>query len=421
MSTFVRARMPIQQTASIRREGLRFEHVIGFALAGFALVGRWTPARVSNNATTSTILSEPRLWMLFFSFLLFCVLLTHIGARGYRRPRISPVYSRSFHVWLVFWGYLMLSMTWSPSKILAEDKAYELLLILLFQVLVYSYGQLFRMKYLVMGFCVGCLMVTVPMAIMGIMSPSQIRTGGLLGGGPNVFGRLMLYLTICSFYLLIEKKNNLLMKMLFAGLSLLGGLLVVLSGSRGALLSQAASLMVFFTLLRASLSKRFFIVVMLGCAAMVFLETTEMGNHVVETFTERIIHTTIENRHLAGRDYLFEAAWEYGNERMIFGNGLNSFRDLQGIYPHNILLELYCETGLVGLSLFLFALMVSAYACLYRREFINPLMVSLWVGIFVASNFSGDLFDSRMVFILVPMLSNDYEFSHRVNLKGNLS
>ncbi len=412
--------MPFHQTVSMKKESdsLRFEHLIGIALAGFALVGRWTLARVANNASTPSILHEPRLWMLFASSFLFFVLLTYVGSRSYRRPQISPVYSRSFFVWLIFWCYLLLSSTWSPNEILAEDKAYELFLICLFQTLVFCYGQLFRMKYLVMGFCVGCLAVTVPMAIMGILSPGQIRTGGLLGGGPNVFGRLMLYLTICSFYLLIEKKNNIVMKFAFIGLSLLGGLLVVLSGSRGALLSQVASLMVFFTLLRTSLSKRFFIVVMISCIAVIFLETTEMGASVVETFTERIIHTTIENRHMAGREYLFEAAYEYGNERMIFGNGLNSFRDFQGIYPHNILLELYCETGLVGLGLFLIALLVSAYACLHRIRFINPLMVSLWVGIFVASNFSGDLFDSRMVFILVPMLSFDYENISRVHKRG---
>ena len=222
MSTIAKARMPNQQAVSTKKEGLRFEHLMGLALAGFALVGRWTPARVSNNASTPSILYEPRIWMLFTSSMLFFILLTYVGTRNYRRPQISPVYSKSFFIWLVFWGYLLLSSTWSPGEMLARDKAYELSLVCLFQALIFSYGQLFRMKYLVMGFCVGCLAVTVPMAIMGILSPGQIRTGGLLGGGPNVFGRLMLYLTICSFYLLLEKKNSMVVKLVLVSLSLLG-------------------------------------------------------------------------------------------------------------------------------------------------------------------------------------------------------
>lgn len=53
----------------------------------------------------------------------------------------------------------------------------------------------------------------------------------------------------------------------------------------------------------------------------------------------------------SGRDILYKNAINLGNKNIMFGNGIGSFRKIYETYPHNILLEIYVQFGLVGILL----------------------------------------------------------------------
>ena len=114
---------------------------------------------------------------------------------------------------------------------------------------------------------------------------------------------------------------------------------------------------------------------------------------------------TVEQGHMAGRETLYWSAIEIGMERPVFGNGLNTFRDWFGIYPHNLFLELLAETGFVGIGLFLLMCGAAIRPVFRPTMRLETALFALWLGLLAAANFSGDLFDSRLLFVLLPLLA----------------
>lgn len=74
----------------------------------------------------------------------------------------------------------------------------------------------------------------------------------------------------------------------------------------------------------------------------------------------------------SGRNELYMIAWDYIKQSPIIGNGIGYFELNQGIYIHNILIEIICEYGLVGFFLCGFFLFKSARSSI-NCEDINDL------------------------------------------------
>jgi len=95
-------------------------------------------------------------------------------------------------------------------------------------------------------------------------------------------------------------------------------------------------------------------------------------------------------------------------KQMIWGYGFGSYGILYGgiderFYPHNIILEIWFETGLVGLlAIFPFFFFV---IFTYRKHIINNPYA--WLGLFIAFNAlkSGSLVDLRVLFCFLAMMA----------------
>lgn len=378
-------------------------HVLGLAIAFFLLVGRWTPDRLSgSSASDGSYLSEPR-----FLVTVICTALA-IGIACMRPDRTALRYASSLgsRLWFaLFWGYLMVATIWASNYELAGSKAYELLLIAVLHFVILFTVRSRPRQNLVEGIILGLFVVALPMALMGVLNPSSVRTGGLLGGGPNVFGRQMLILTMSSAYFVMQPNRTKLIKTALLGIMIMATGLVVLSGSRGALLSQIVGIGTLLLFMRSSMSTRVAIVAFGTIGMIGVLVFTPIGASVIEMFETRVMKQTVQDGHMAGRETLYWSAIEIGCEKPVFGNGLNTYRDYFGIYPHNIFLELFSETGSVGVVLFL-ALVASSLRPAFRSYMeLETSLFSLWLGLLAAANFSGDLFDSRLLFLALPLLA----------------
>ncbi|HLO98596.1 MAG TPA: O-antigen ligase family protein, partial [Fimbriimonas sp.] len=112
-----------------------------------------------------------------------------------------------------------------------------------------------------------------------------------------------------------------------------------------------------------------------------------------------------------GRDQLAIVAQDMIRESPIVGHGFGAYNILgpgQACYPHNIFLEITSETGLVGCALFV-ALLASVLVCV-RKQFKSPSGIDMFALMgaiiqLVGAQFSGDLYDSRMMLFFFAMLA----------------
>ena len=88
----------------------------------------------------------------------------------------------------------------------------------------------------------------------------------------------------------------------------------------------------------------------------------------------------------------------------MFGHGLNDWWDRIGIYPHNIFLELGCDAGAIAVIAFVMLLLFYAYESLRTRDATKILLSSACILYLVAAQFSGDIYDSRSLFIFGTIL-----------------
>jgi len=132
---------------------------------------------------------------------------------------------------------------------------------------------------------------------------------------------------------------------------------------------------------------------------------TPFGQRAEKIFRERVLVLTFAERYDSGRAGISDRALALGRESPLFGAGLNSFAVRTGfVHPHNVFLEIFAEGGAIGLGLFLFMLAAVIGTFWKQRAALDPSSVAAFALIFVACQFSGDLYDSRGLF-LFPMLA----------------
>lgn len=112
-------------------------------------------------------------------------------------------------------------------------------------------------------------------------------------------------------------------------------------------------------------------------------------------------------------DYYIKAfhLWE---EQPLIGYGIGSWPilvdigDLRHYYPHNIILEVMVELGLVGLFIFLSVVVLGVRAVgkmkILRDDPLLMLLLMLFINAIFNSMVSGDISDNRIVFAMLGIL-----------------
>ncbi len=107
-------------------------------------------------------------------------------------------------------------------------------------------------------------------------------------------------------------------------------------------------------------------------------------------------------------------SFDIWSQSPVFGNGIGSWPLMMGFgdsrnYPHNILLEIATELGLVGLAIFLGMILFCLYVLGNVNEILkNPIkciVFQLFVFSFLNTLFSGDLHDNRSLFFIMGLMS----------------
>jgi O-antigen ligase len=94
-----------------------------------------------------------------------------------------------------------------------------------------------------------------------------------------------------------------------------------------------------------------------------------------------------------------------GLRHPVAGGGLNAFQALgHGVYPHNVFLEAFAEGGILGVTVLVLFLARPLWLLGARRDdVLVPL--ACFAVVLLSSQFSGNFFDTRGVFLLAAFLT----------------
>ncbi len=255
------------------------------------------------------------------------------------------------------------------------------------------------------------LVVCVALSLFSIpyLTGGFIMTRFSIGQATINFARFYaLGVLLALFYGLSRKK------LYFFALALLLFLFLVLTGTRGALVSLLVAF-IFFVLFFWKGKKLARLGVTVGILALMFLVlllAPGLGKY-------RILLTSVVNTSVQQRLYMWQDAINVFFANPVFGAGTGGFgknmsQFFVNAYPHNIFLEIGSEHGIIGLAFFLLMLfMVIKYGIrLYRASGVNRQFVGLIFSLLVFSlsnaMFSGNLAGNSPVFLFSALIANIY-------------
>ena len=394
------------------------------ALAALAMVlilfaGRWTLGRLGDNSMMDAFADNPyvyvraqmfveiRLWALIF---LGAVSLIYF-APWPRLPRNNTLVL--MRLIFLFAAYMAASALWSVEPEISLIKVYELALALLIYYLFLVWQTRCDMRRLCFPMAYGIVGSLAAVGVLTVLlSGIQNNRLSVLGGGGNIFGRLMAFLAVCSLALMLNRKEK-------APWAVVGGLamaMVLASGSRGALLSMLVGGAVY---LGVNLKRLKRIAVALAAVAIVLVLAvvfTPVGQAAIAVYEARVLQATLAEGYTSGRDQLAQESLDMWNKSPIFGVGLASFSYLSEgsfVYSHNLFLEALSEGGVLGLTLLLVIFGWFLRILWLRWNRVDSLALSLFALFLVGSQFSGDFYDSRTVFLFMLVVAAPVEAEAR--------
>ncbi len=368
---------------------------VGLAL--FLLSGRWSLGRMGMG--DASVLLEPRAWTVI-----------GLAAIAYspalcRTLPLEPPLRTCLGALVVFVGYMTTSVLWAPTSDLPWTKAYEMLLILVTVASVCRIARWTGPRLLIHRFWDAFAVALGVMAVLGLASwaGSSGDRLAVLGGGPNVFGRNMAVLLMLSLSAILAGRGK---RWVWISAAALAAVLALLSGSRGAIVGSMAGAATLIYTKKIPLGRFIKIAIGLVIFAWFVITFTDVGQSALTSFEERFLKLTLEERHDAGRTDIYVYALHMGLDAPLVGQGLAAFA-VSGfhVYPHNIVLEAFCEGGLVGVA-FLLAVLVPTIRRVFApdAEYVSRDLAVFAVLLFSAS-FTGDFYDSRGVMLVALLVS----------------
>jgi O-antigen ligase len=384
--------------------------LLAIVLSILFLVGRWNLQRLGVNPDTidydlvverrtAEVLTEPRLWLVMASVLL--MVLMEMGTSGEAHAHSGCREARtSVCIFLVLSYYLVATIAWTPSDN-PFPAAIDIALILATLLVV---ERAARQQEFVEAFWLWLerLLIAIGAAtLLAAVTADQPGRLSILGGGPNILGRFLGMLCLLMVAQSLRQGSGLrwsaTWRIVVAAVALI---LLLQTGSRGAFAGLLIGLLALLVVRRMNVR-------LIGIGAIIvfsfgYLITAILDLERIELIEDRWLVMTLEEGYTSDRDVLFAEAYRLWLERPVFGGGLDSFLYYtSGLerYPHNLIMEVAEVGGIVAalmlLTWFVHVILNSWHGGNHRTE----IGLSMTALIFGCALFSGDFYDSRLMFI----------------------
>ncbi len=187
---------------------------------------------------------------------------------------------------------------------------------------------------------------------------------------------------------------------------------IVLSGSRAPLLGLIMILLFKYSKVLFR-NKKYWLLTPHVIIMLLFL-FAGLLNLGLDDYITRGGATVWEERNIQSRISLYTTAWDDFVKNPVLGKGVGSYKYSVHTYPHNIILELLAETGLIGLILFVFAMYPLFYPVISKKRF-NCKGVFFWYALFalITAFFSGDLEKNSYLIVFTSLYGTELIMSRK--------
>jgi O-antigen ligase len=405
--------------------------LLAIILTVLFLVGRWNLQRLGVDPDTidfesilersvATVLIEPRLWLVLVGVPL--IILMEMDASGDARAHSGRAEARtSVGIFFVLGFYLVTTIAWTPN-----DNPFPAVVdICLMLVTLLVVARAARQEKFVEAFWLWLERLLFAIAAFALFAQLlQVASGDLpgrlsiLGGGPNILGRFLGMLCLLMVAQSLRQGGGLRWSIAWRIVTAAVALILLLqTGSRGAFAGFLVGLLTLLLVRRMNVR-------LIGIGAIVifsfvYLFKVILNADTIEYIDERWFVTTVEEGYLSARDVLLAEAYRLWLDRPVFGGGLDSFEYYTfGLdrYPHNLVMEIAQAGGIVAALLLLAWIVHLILNSWHGRNHYTEIGLSMTALVFGCASFSGDFYDSRLMFIfgVLTISSADIRASRQI-------
>jgi O-antigen ligase len=230
---------------------------------------------------------------------------------------------------------------------------------------------------------------------------------------PISVGHLGGTLALLSVWFLLSKESLAwAIKLVLVSSIILGFYLILTSGSRGPLISVIISLIIYIAL--SGKSGYFRIIFAISFVTLLFYYLTlYIDSSGAYSILKRIESTFSGNdASFLGRQTSFSGAVEQFLDSPIFGDSIEE--KITEFYPHNVILEAFMATGLLGGLAFLWfmAMAFRASMNIMKMNVANAWIAIIFLQYFVGAQFSGAIYISTIMWTFASLVFVASRFSH---------
>ena len=347
---------------------------------------------------------------------------------------IKQIFDNNIYIlyFLLFITYLYVGTFYSNAPNYGQSKTLGLFMFILIAALSGKYIVLYFDLFLKFNLIFFIFFIIIYITFYGsfgnVLKGLSQEARGEMGG--DVFGvistsRYVGFNLISLFFLFPRFNMNIVYKtIIFSILFLVGLFIMILFGSKGPILALIIAPLIFVLLHKRTGPKKTFIlfIALIGISLLllfpeIFLELIPQKYQAY--FQDRFFD--YETYASGGRPSLYQLAIsDIDQKSLLFGKGTGNYaylytRSDTKIYPHNILIELIYENGLIGLILFfgLFRYMYSKTKL--TNYFVNKSCLVIYVYYFLFNaQVSGDISNNFALFIFLIFIF--YQMKYEKNI-----
>lgn len=349
-------------------------------------------------------------------------------------------YYKIVALYLAFVTYLLISNIWSVGSIYATEKSQLLLSTDLLLFLVCSF--IFFRKGAGNKICIAALVLTIVtlMHIYAVLSTNPLDLEELIAGYQLISLTLGCLASILLAAILFMQ-NHIVLQVAYISVTGAAIAAITMSGGRGGILVILVAMALFSVILLRPVKRHLLILdrrrvgflillaAMAGTLAWVLIAMDRIPISLA-----RLVSPSSEIASSAERSMLMRSALELWIQHPMFGAGNGAFPVLAGLgdqpgyYPHNILLELLVEYGLVGfiwfctLTIFSLRLYARTVTDIENIDQLLPLLLFLIVfsGSMVIGDISSNLLHCGLGMLISPSwrLYNEERGQPPLSLRG---